>query len=216
MSLYKKYQNIQDIDREIKIIMNIKINERGLVKRSPSETHEKNNYTIENMKEEIFNYIFNRNKRINTHENEQKENNNKYFSHDGKTLRKFIDNINNQINLNEGISYKILNGYKYHFNLINVDIYLLKEINNYYVNKLKEQIKLWKNKYNNESNDTIFIKIYDIKINIPENHSTIVMEYPTGGENLTNFVNSVGFRDENILIIYLFVYVIFFWMLMSK
>ncbi len=194
----KQSQNKNNIINKINI--NIKINERGLVKRSPSETHEKNNYTIENMKEEIFNYIFNRNKRINTHENEQKENNNKYFSHDGKTLRKFIDNINNQINLNEGISYKILNGYKYHFNLINVDIYLLKEINNYYVNKLKEQIKLWKNKYNNESNDTIFIKIYDIKINIPENHSTIVMEYPTGGENLTNFVNSVGFRDENILL----------------
>ena len=204
----KKYDNIY-IENNIKpnkskqngLINKININtiERGMVKRSPSETHEKNNYIIENMKEEILKYNFNRNKRINTNENEQKDNN-KYFSHEHKKLRIFIDKINNQINLNEGISFKILNDYKYYFNIINVNIYLLKEIQNHYVNKLKEQIKLWNNKYNNELNDTIFIRIYDIKINVPENHSTIIMEHPIGGENLTSLVNSVGFRDEKILL----------------
>ena len=211
----KKYDNIY-IEKKSNIInannktnkdiinkINININEKGLVKRSPSETHEKNNYTIESMKEEIFNYNYNKNKRISTHQNEQKDNcKYKNFSFDNKKIRKSIDNNNfiNKINLNEGISYKLLNGYKYHFNLLNVDIYLLKEINNFYVNKLKEQIKLWKNKYNKESNESIFLKILDIKINIPENHSTIIMEYPIGSESLTNIINSIGFKDENILI----------------
>ena len=183
--------------------INILINERGLVKRSPSETHEKNNYTIENMKEEILNYKFNKNKRINTNQNEQEEikDSNKYYSHDNKKLRKYIDNKNiNQINLNEGISYKLLNGYKYHFNLLNVDIYLLKEIHNSYVNKLKEQIKLWNRKYNKESKESIFLQILDIKINIPEKHSTIIMEHPINSENLTNIINSIGFKDELFLI----------------
>jgi len=179
--------------------INIDIRERSLVKRSPSETHEKNNYTIENMKDKILNYNFNRNKRINTHQNEKiDKSDNKYYSHDNKKLRKYIDNKNNiQINLNEGITYQILNGYKYNFNLSNVEIYILKEIHNTFVIKLKDQIKLWKKKYNNES---IYMKIFDIKINIPEGHSTIIMEHPIGGENLTHFVNSIGFNDENILL----------------
>ena len=179
--------------------INVDINQRVLVKRSPSETHEKNNYTIENMKEEILNYNFNKKKRINTNQNEQKEtNNNKYYSHDNKNLKKSIDKNNIQINLNEGISYLLLNGYKYHFNLSNVEIYLLKEIHNSYVKKLKGQINLWNKKYNNES---IYIKIFDIKINIPEGHSTIIMEHPIGGENVTNFINSIGFYNENILLL---------------
>ena len=181
--------------------INLYINDRGLVKRSPSETHEKNNYTIENMKEEILNYKFNKNKRINTNQNEQEEiNNNKNYSHDNKKIRKYIEKNINQINLNEGTSYKILNGYKYHFNLLNVDIYLLKEIHNSYVNKLKEQIKLWNKKYNKESRESIFLQILDIKINIPEKHSTIIMEHPINSENLTNIINSIGFKDEAFLI----------------
>lgn len=202
----KKYDNInieynnkrQNKNQYINKI-NIEINEKGIVKRSPSETHEKNNYTIENMKEEILNYNFNRNKRIITHQNEENEvSNNKYFSHDNKKLRNYIEKKNNiQINLNEGVSYQLLNGYKYNFNLSNVEIYLLKEIHNSFIQKLKDHIKLWKKSYNNES---IYMKILDIKINIPEGHSTIIMEYPPGGENLSNYINSIGFYDENVLI----------------
>ena len=99
----KKYDNIYiennnkpSKSKQNGLINKININTivRGMVKRSPSETHEKNNYIIENMKEEILKYNFNRNKRINTNENEQKENN-KYFSHNNKKLRIFIDTISN-------------------------------------------------------------------------------------------------------------------------
>ena len=202
----KKYDNIyieksnnkQNRNQFINKIT-IDINQKGLVKRSPSETHEKNNYTIESMKEDILKYNYNKNKRINTNQNEQNEtNNNKYYSHENKKLRKFIEKENNiQINLNEGISYQLLNGYKYNFNISNVEIYLLKEIHNSFVKKLKGHINLWKKKYNNES---IYMKILDIKINIPEGHSTIIMEHPTGGENITNFINCIGFYNENILL----------------
>ena len=109
-----------------------------------------------------------------------------------------MDNkINEQINLNEGISYNMINGYKYHFNLSNVDIYILKEINNKYIKKLIEPIKKWRNKYNEES---IYLKIMDIKINTPEGSSTIIIEHPIGGENLTNISNSIGFINENLLL----------------
>ena len=206
-----KTNNRQNKNQVINKI-DININEKILFKRSPSETHEKNNYTIENMKEDILNYKYNKSKRINTHQNEKAETiNNKYYSHDNKKLRKYIDNKKTiQINLNEGISYNVLNGYKYHFNISNVDIYLLKEINNIYIKKLKDQIKLWKKKYNEES---IFMQILDIKLNVPEGYSTIVIEHPIGGENLTNFINSIGFYNENLLlkiISKLYKYIIFF------
>ena len=207
----KKYDNIYIENKNKKTInndnknqginkINININEKILFKKSPSETHENNTKTIESMKADILNNKYNRKKRINTNMNQNEEeetSNNKYYSHDNKKIRKNIDKkINKQINLNEGISYNILNGYKYHFNVSNVDIYLLKEINNKFIKKLIEPIKKWRNKYNEES---IFLKIIDIKINTPEGCSTIIIEHPIGGENFTNFINSIGFNNENLL-----------------
>ena len=190
--------NNNDNKNQVNSKINININEKILFKRSPSETHENNNYTIENMKADILNYKYNRKKRMNTNQNEKDESQkNKNYSHDNKKIRKHMDNkINEQINLNEGISYNIINGYKYHFNLSNVDIYILKEINNKYIKKLIEPIKKWRNKYNEES---IYLKIMDIKINTPEGSSTIIIEHPIGGENLTNISNSIGFINENLL-----------------
>ena len=73
---------------------------------------------------------------------------------------------------------------------------MLKEINNKYIKKIIEPIKKWSNQYNDEE---IFLKILDIKINMPEGCSTIVLEHPIGGENLTNFINSIGFYNEDLL-----------------
>ena len=173
--------------------INIIYNERNLFKCSPSETSYKNKKTIENMKNEILNYSNNKkNKRINTNIDNGLINENMKENKKQKKNNNII-----QINLNEGNSYKLLNGYKYHFNLSKVDIYLLKEIQNLYVNKIKYQIKLWKNKFDEES---IFLKVFELKINIPEGHSTIIIEHPIGGENLTDIINSIGFYDENFLI----------------
>ena len=178
--------------------INIIYNERNLLKRSPSETNDKNNVTIEKMKNEILNYSNNNSyKKVNINNNDRIKEKIviRYNSQDNKKQKENNGII--QINLNEGNSYKLLNGYKYHFNLTNVDIYLLKQIPNFYVNKIKYQINLWKNKYDDES---IFLKIFELKINIPEGHSTIIIEHPIGGENLTDIINSIGFYDENSLI----------------
>ena len=200
----KKYDNIyiknktknNNKTNKNQFINKININILERTKRSPSETHEEKKYS-KNIKEEILKY--NKSKRINTHQNEkeQTDNNNKYYSHDNKNIRKNDDNkYINQINLNEGITFKNLNGYKYYFNLPNVDIYLLKDIQYSLVQQYKQQIKLWKNKYNQEQ---IYIKILDIKKYISENKYIIIMEHPVGGENLTNFINSIGFSDQKIL-----------------
>ena len=190
-----KFKNNNNKSNKNQVINKINLNIFDRTKRSPSETRQKNN--DKNKKEEILD--INKNKRIITHQNEEGvRNNSNYYSHDNKTLRKNNDNKNiTHINLNEGISYKILNGYKYYFNLPNVDIYLLKDIQISLIQKYKQHIRLWKNKYNEEP---LHIKILDIKKSIPENKYTIIMEHPIGGENLTNFINSIGFSEEKVLI----------------
>ena len=103
-----------------------------------------------------------------------------------------------KINLNEGINYKFKNGYKYHFNLSKINCYFLKEIKISNIsNEFQEEIKTFCSKIKINKN---YLKIIDYKLNYPENYNTIVVEYPTGGENLFDIVRSAGFYDEKNLI----------------
>ena len=99
-------------------------------------------------------------------------------------------------NLNLGISYKLNNGYKYYFNLPNEEIYILKEILFSKAKGTMNSVKNWNKKY---EKNPLYLKIYGHEVNWPEGHLTYIMEYPTGGENLTDLINSVGFYDQNLL-----------------
>jgi hypothetical protein len=96
-------------------------------------------------------------------------------------------------NLNEGIFYKSSNGYKYYFDLKNIDCYLLREVtdDNIYL------IEDWKEKYRKCNN---YLKIIGYTKYDSQQNYTIVLEHPTGGENFYDIVNLIGFYDVKLLL----------------
>ena len=87
-------------------------------------------------------------------------------------------------NLNNGLFYRNSNGYKFYFDLNNIDCYIFKEIEN-------------KNQANNIQKliEALGFK----KFNTQKNYC-IILEYPTGGENLNDIINSIGFYDVKLLL----------------
>ena len=100
-------------------------------------------------------------------------------------------------NLNEGIFYKYNNGYKYFFDLYNIDCYLLKEIPDNYTDEIIGLIEDWNQKYRKVRN---YIKIIGYKKYEYQPYYTIIIEYPTGGENFNDIINLIGFYDVKLLL----------------
>ena len=100
-----------------------------------------------------------------------------------------------KIDINCGIIYKINNGYKYFFNILHGQIYLLKECNLNYSKDILPMIKSWNKTY---ENDSIYLKIYENEID-SNKRQIIIIQYPIGGESLNDIINSVGFYDHNYL-----------------
>ena len=99
-------------------------------------------------------------------------------------------------NINEGITFKINNGFKYYFNLRNINIYLLKEVQFSLSKGVSTAINSWKKKFNGNTN---YLNIVCCILNTPENHYTIVTEYPKGGESLYDIINSIGLTDHKLI-----------------
>ena len=99
-------------------------------------------------------------------------------------------------NINEGITYKLKNGFKYYFNLRNVCIYFLKEVQYNLAKGIATSIKSWNQIYNENNN---YLNIICRKLNTPENHYTFILEYPIGGENLYDIVNSIGLTEPKLI-----------------
>ena len=101
-------------------------------------------------------------------------------------------------NLNSGLFYKNSNGYKFYFDLNNIDCYIFKEIeNNNQVNNIIKLIEAWKKNYKKNNH---YLKILGFKkFNLQKNYC-IILEYPTGGENLNDIINSIGFYDVKLLL----------------
>ena len=100
-------------------------------------------------------------------------------------------------NLNEGIFYKNVNGYKYYFDLSNIDTYILKEIPNNYGNFFSQLIDNWNQNYKKVRN---YLKIIGFKKYESNSFDTLVIEYPTGGENFNDIINLIGFYDVKMLL----------------
>ena len=96
-------------------------------------------------------------------------------------------------NLKEGIFYRNSNGYKYYFDLKNIDCYLLREIPAEKVNLIDE----WKEKYRKCNN---YLKIIGITKYDSQPYFTVVLEHPTGGENFNDIINLIGFYDVKLLL----------------
>ena len=107
-----------------------------------------------------------------------------------KKQRKEIENIN------EGITFKLKNGFKYYFNLRNINIYFLKEIQFSLSKGVSTAISSWNKKFKDNIN---YLNIVCRLLNTPENHYTIVIEYPKGGESLYDIVNSIGLNDQKLI-----------------
>lgn len=95
-------------------------------------------------------------------------------------------------NINEGITYKFNNGFKYYFNLRHINIYFLKEVQYNLAKGVSTAIKTWNKIFNGNNN---YLKIISRLLNTPESHYTFVLEYPKGGENLYDIVNSIGLNE---------------------
>ena len=100
------------------------------------------------------------------------------------------------VNINEGITFKSNNGFKYYFNLRYANIYFLKEVQYYLTKDISTSINTW-NKYFKSNED--YLNIICLKLNTPENHYTLVVEYPKGGESLYDIVNSIGLIEKKLV-----------------
>ena len=123
-------------------------------------------------------------------------NNNMNFNEKFKIKKKIEEIISTKSipnNLNEGIFYKYQNGYKYYFDMINIDCYLLKEI----PGNIKNIIDDWNKNYRKYRN---YLKIFGYKKYENQMNYTVVIEYPTGGENFSDIINLIGFYDVKFLL----------------
>ena len=77
--------------------------------------------------------------------------------------------------------------------MINIDCYLLKEIPGNY----KNIIDNWNKNYQKFRN---YLKILGYKKYENQINYTIIIEYPTGGENFNDIINLIGFYDVKFLL----------------
>ena len=101
-------------------------------------------------------------------------------------------------NLNSGLFYKWNNGYKYYFDMNNIDCYIFKEVesNNTKTN-IPKLIETWQKNYRKCNH---YLKILSFKKFITQKNFYIILEYPTGGENFNDIINSIGFYDVKLLL----------------
>ena len=100
-------------------------------------------------------------------------------------------------NLNGGVFYKSCYGYKYYFDLNNVDCYIFKEIENINKNNILKLIETWQKNYRKCNH---YLKILGFKKFNTQKNYFIILEYPTGGENINDIINSIGFYDVKFLL----------------
>ena len=101
-------------------------------------------------------------------------------------------------NLNNGLFYRNSNGYKFYFDLNNIDCYIFKEIeNNNQATNIQKLIEAWKKNYKKNNH---YLKILGFKKFNTQKNYCIILEYPTGGENLNDIINSIGFYDVKLLL----------------
>ena len=100
------------------------------------------------------------------------------------------------ININEGITFKSNNGLKYYFNLRYANIFFLKEFQYYLTKDISASINTWNKYFKNNEN---YLNIICLKLNTPENHYTVVIEYPKGGESLYDIINSIGLNEKKLV-----------------
>ena len=134
-----------------------------------------------------FNIKYNKNGHNYIHE---QENNNKDIFNTIKSSKKDIENIN------EGITFKFFNGYKYYFNLRNANIYFLKEVQYNFAKGVSTSINAWNKCFHDNPN---YLNIISRKLNTPENHYTFVVEYPRGGESISDIIDSIGLHEEKLI-----------------
>ena len=111
-------------------------------------------------------------------------------------MQKFKNKKKDIENINEGITYKMKNGFKYYFNLRNINIYFLKEVQYNLAKGVATSIKSWNEIYSENIN---YLNIISRKLNTPENHYTFIIEYPLGGESLYDIVNSIGLCEPKLI-----------------
>ena len=100
--------------------------------------------------------------------------------------------------LNNGLFYKYSHGYKFYFDLNNIDSYIFKEIEN--INNKNNFLKLietWKKNYKKCNH---YLKILGFKKFNTQKNFCVILEYPTGGENFSDIINSIGFYDVKLLL----------------
>jgi len=132
--------------------------------------------------------------------NFETNNNNNDYNNEKDLINKKIQNLliykKSPNNLNSGLFYKLCNGYKFYLDLNNVDFYIFKEIesNN---NKILKLIESWQKNYKKCNH---YLKILGFKKFNGQKNYSIILEYPTGGENFNDIINAIGFYDVKLLL----------------
>ena len=126
----------------------------------------------------------------NYNELDNSNHNNKDIFNNFKSPKKEIENIN------EGITFKYNNGFKYYFNLRNANIYFLKEVQYNLAKGISTSINSWNKIFHSNSN---YLNLICRKLNTPENHYTFIIEYPRGGESISDIIDSIGLHEEKLI-----------------
>ena len=100
--------------------------------------------------------------------------------------------------LNNGLFYKYSHGYKFFFDLNNIDCYIFKEIEN--INNKSNFLKLIETWQKNYRKCNHYLKILGFKKFNTQKNYCVILEYPTGGENFCDIINSIGFYDVKLLL----------------
>ena len=131
---------------------------------------------------------------------ETNNNNNDYNEKDiiNKKLQDLLIYKKCPNNLNNGLFYKYCHGYKYYFDLNNIDCYIFKEIEN--INNKNNFLKLIESWQKNYRKCNPYLKILGFKKFNTQKNYCIILEYPTGGENFNDIINSIGFYDVKLLL----------------
>ena len=164
-------------------------------KNSKSPSREKNYNKVQNNNERKNSSNYNKNLILELKKNSKR----KIYTvpeYNKNILKEFeMKNIKIE-NLNLGISYKIYNGYKYYLDVKYGQIYILKDINFNFEKEIISSIEEWNKNFRN---DGLYLKIYGNKSNFNKEQTTLIIQYPIGGESLNDIINSVGFYDQNFL-----------------
>ena len=196
MQKNKNNSNLNLFDQQGKTYTNFKNNMKF------NEDNERKSLPIKNIKDDNNK----KNEKSKFRSRPSSEDNNKIYYEKNKTNININekDKINRKIeelimskkipdNLSEGLFYKYYNGYKFYFDLKNIDCYIFKDISDNDI----ELIEQWKNNYRKCKN---YLKIIGYKQYEQQSYYTVVIEYPVGGENFNDIINSIGFYDIKLLL----------------